>query len=161
LKFHLKWPNDVLAGNKKLAGILLEAEAIADHRLAVVVGIGTNVVAAPQGTPTPATSLKALSVDIGAEQLFAALSDAWVEYRGIWDNGRGFAEIRARWLESAAGLAQQVAIQSGGSTVSGTFETIDERGCMIVATSDGRRVPISAGDVYFGATASAERHDGR
>src|SRR4051812_30445250 len=47
LQFHLKWPNDVLAGNKKLAGILLEAEAVADHRLAVVVGIGTNVVAAP------------------------------------------------------------------------------------------------------------------
>jgi BirA family biotin operon repressor/biotin-[acetyl-CoA-carboxylase] ligase len=155
LRFHLKWPNDVLAGNKKLAGILLEAEATADHRLAVVVGIGTNVVAAPEGTPTPATSLKALGADIGAEQLFSALSDAWVEYRGIWDNGRGFAEIRGRWLERAAGLAQPVAIESGGSTVSGTFETIDERGCMIVATSDGRRVPISAGDVYFGATASA------
>jgi len=55
MKFALKWPNDVLAGQKKLAGILLEAEAVAEHRLAVVVGIGTNVVAAPEGTPTPAT----------------------------------------------------------------------------------------------------------
>ena len=155
LKFRLKWPNDVLAGNRKLAGILLEAEAVADHRLAVVVGIGTNVVAAPEGTPTPATSLKALGVDICAERLFSALSDAWAEYRGIWDDGRGFGEIRRKWLERAAGLGEQVAIQSGGATVSGTFETIDERGCMIVATSDGRRVPISSGDVYFGAAASA------
>jgi BirA family biotin operon repressor/biotin-[acetyl-CoA-carboxylase] ligase len=39
--------------------------------------------------------------------------------------------------------------------VTGTFDTIDETGCMIVATSDGRRAPISAGDVYFGAAASA------
>src|SRR5947199_4500558 len=128
---------------------------MAELRLAVVAGLGINLVAGPEGTPTPATSLKALGVDIGAEQLFAALSDTWVEYRGIWDNGRGFAEIRAKWLERAAGLGQQVAVQSGGSTVSGMFETIDERGCMIVATPDGRQVPISAGEVYFGAAASA------
>src|SRR4051812_40411050 len=155
MKFALKWPNDLLAGNKKLAGILLEAEATAEHRLAVVVGIGTNVVAAPEGTSTPATSLKALGLAIGAEQLFAALSDAWVEYRGIWDNGRGFAEIRQRWLQRAAGLGQPVSILSGGSSISGTFDTIDDAGCMIVGTSDGRRVPISAGDVFFGAAASA------
>jgi BirA family transcriptional regulator, biotin operon repressor / biotin---[acetyl-CoA-carboxylase] ligase len=153
MKFALKWPNDVLAGNKKLAGILLEAEAVAD-RLAVVVGIGTNVVAAPEGTPTPAVSLNALGVHIGAEELFGALSDAWAEYRGIWDDGRGFAEIRLKWLQRAAGLGRAVSIQSGGSTVSGTFETIDEQGCMIVGASDGRRTPISAGDVYFGAAAS-------
>src|ERR1700716_1696894 len=90
MKFLLKWPNDLLCGQKKLAGILLEAEAVADHGLAVVVGIGTNVVAAPEGTPTPATSLAALGVDVTAEELFGALSDAWAEYRGIWDNGRGF-----------------------------------------------------------------------
>jgi BirA family biotin operon repressor/biotin-[acetyl-CoA-carboxylase] ligase len=155
MKFALKWPNDLLAGNRKLAGILLEAEATAEQRLAVVVGIGTNVVAAPEGTPTPAVSLKALGVDISAEQLFAALSDAWAEYRGIWDNGRGFGEIRLKWLQRAAGLGQLVSIQSSGSTVSGTFDTIDESGCLIVGMSDGRRVPISAGDVYFGAAASA------
>ena len=155
MKFALKWPNDVLAGNKKLAGILLEAEAVADNRLAVVVGIGSNVVVAPEGTPTPATSLKALGIDISAEQLFGALSDAWAEYRGIWDDGRGFAKIRLKWLERAAGLGQPVSILSGGSTVAGTFDTIDESGCMIVGTSDGRRVPISAGEVYFGAAASA------
>ena len=62
MKFSLKWPNDVLAGRQKLAGILLEAEAVAGDRLAVVVGIGTNVIAAPEGTPTPATSLAALGV---------------------------------------------------------------------------------------------------
>ena len=155
MKYSLKWPNDVLAGRQKLAGILLEAEAVADNGLAVVVGIGTNVVAAPEATPTPATSLAALGVHIGAEELFGALSDSWTEFRGIWDLGRGFGEIRRLWLERAAGLGQSVAIHTGGSTVEGTFDSIDESGCLVVRTSEGRRVPISAGDVYFGSAASA------
>ena len=155
MKFSLKWPNDVLAGQKKLVGIGLEAEAVTDNRLAVVVGIGTNVVAAPEGMPTPATSLAALGVHIGAEELFAELSDAWAEFRGIWDQGRGFEQIRRLWLQRAAGLGQPVAVHTGGSTVEGTFDAIDESGCLIIRTSEGRLMPISAGDVYFGSAASA------
>jgi BirA family biotin operon repressor/biotin-[acetyl-CoA-carboxylase] ligase len=155
MRFSLKWPNDVLAGGQKLAGILLEAEAVTNDCLAVVVGIGTNVVAAPEGTPTPATSLAALGVNISAEELFATLSDAWAELRGVWDNGRGFGEIRRLWLERAAGLGQKVTVRNGGSTVQGTFDTLDESGCMVIGTSDGERIPISAGDVYFGSAASA------
>jgi len=155
MTFSLKWPNDVLAGRKKLAGILLEAETVADNRLAVVVGIGTNVIAAPEGTPTPATSLAALGVHIGAEELFAELSDSWAGFRAIWDNGRGFGEIRKLWLERAAGLGQPVAVQTGGATVEGSFDSIDETGCLIVRTREGNRVPVSAGDVYFGSAASA------
>src|ERR1700722_2980494 len=132
MKFSLKWPNDVLAGGQKLAGILLEAEAVANDRLAVVVGIGTNVVAAPEGTPTPATSLAALGVNIGAEELFATLSDAWSEFRRLWDDGRGFGEIRRLWLERSAGLGQHVAVQTGCTAVEGTFDTLDDSGCMVI-----------------------------
>jgi BirA family biotin operon repressor/biotin-[acetyl-CoA-carboxylase] ligase len=153
--FALKWPNDVLANGRKLAGILLEAETVADHRLAVVVGIGANVLAAPEGTPTPAVSLADLGLNVQAEDLFAALSDAWAEFRGVWDDGRGFAEIRRRWLTRAAGLGKPVAINSGSAVLEGTFETIDDSGCLVVVTSAGKRVPVSAGDVYFGAAASA------
>ncbi|MGY4405497.1 BirA family biotin operon repressor/biotin-[acetyl-CoA-carboxylase] ligase [Bradyrhizobium sp. USDA 3315] len=152
-KFALKWPNDVLANGRKLSGILLEAEAIGS-RLAVVVGIGTNVVAAPEGTPTPAVSLAALGIQIGAEELFAALSDAWVEFRGIWDDGRGFPEIRRLWLERAAGLGEKVAVQTGSATLEGTFDTIDDTGCLIVRTADGERLSVTAGEVYFGTAAS-------
>lgn len=152
-KYTLKWPNDVLANGKKLSGILLEAEAVG-QRLAVVVGIGTNVVAAPEGTPTPAVSLAALGIQIGAEELFAALSDAWVEFRGIWDDGRGFPEIRRLWLERAAGLGERVAVQTGTATVEGIFDTIDETGCLIVRTADGERMQVTAGEVYFGTAAS-------
>jgi BirA family biotin operon repressor/biotin-[acetyl-CoA-carboxylase] ligase len=153
-KYELKWPNDVLVGGKKLVGISLDAEAVDEH-LAVVAGIGINVVAAPEGTPTPAISLAALGVQIGAEELFSVLSDSWVEFRSIWDNGRGFAQIRKLWLERATGLGQAVAIKSAGSTIEGTFETIDAQGCMIVRTPAGQLMPITAGDVYFGSAASA------
>jgi BirA family biotin operon repressor/biotin-[acetyl-CoA-carboxylase] ligase len=154
--FFLKWPNDVLAGHHKLGGILLEAESVPAGRLAVVVGIGTNVVAAPEGTPTPATSLAALGIHVGAAELFVALSDAWAEFRGIWDLGRGFAEIRKAWLDRAAGLGQAVAINSGQAVIEGVFDTIDEQGCMIVRTSAGNRMPVTAGDVYFGSAASVK-----
>ena len=153
--FSLKWPNDVLAGPAKLCGILLEAEAQPDGRLAVVVGMGTNLIAAPEGTPTPATSLRALGLEISAEELFSALADNWAECVGLWDQGRGFGEIRRRWLALAAGLGQPVAVHTGGATVSGIFDTIDDTGCMIVQTTSGKRVPISAGDVHFGTAASA------
>jgi BirA family biotin operon repressor/biotin-[acetyl-CoA-carboxylase] ligase len=154
MTFHLKWPNDVLAGRKKLAGILLEAETVAHDRLAVVVGIGTNVIAKPEGIPHPAVSLRDLGIDVGAEDLFLALTEAWVEFRQIWDGGRGFGTIRRLWLDRAAGVGQPVSIQSGASTISGLFDTIDEDGCLVVATSDGKRVAVSAGDVYFGVAAS-------
>jgi BirA family biotin operon repressor/biotin-[acetyl-CoA-carboxylase] ligase len=155
LRFRLKWPNDVLAGQEKLAGILLEAEALGGGQLAIVVGIGTNVVGAPEGRPTPATSLKTLGIDIGAEELFAALSDSWVEFHELWDRGRGFGEIRRLWLERAAGVGHPVAVETAGATLAGTFETIDETGSMIVKTSTGDRIAVSAGDVYFGSAASA------
>lgn len=152
-RYTLKWPNDVLANGKKLVGIGLEAEAVGD-RLAIVVGIGTNIVAAPEGTPTPAVSLAALGVQISAEELFSALTDAWVEFRGIWDNGRGFAEIRKLWLERAARLGEPIAIHTGTMVLEGIFDTIDDTGCLIVRTAEGRRVPIAAGEVFFGPVRS-------
>jgi BirA family biotin operon repressor/biotin-[acetyl-CoA-carboxylase] ligase len=152
-RYTLKWPNDVLANGKKLVGIGLEAEAVGD-RLAIVVGIGTNIVAAPEGTPTPAVSLAALGVQISAEELFSALSDAWVEFRGIWDDGRGFAEIRKLWLQRAAGLGEAIAVHTGTTVLEGIFDTIDDTGCLIVRTAEGRLVPVAAGEVFFGPARS-------
>jgi BirA family biotin operon repressor/biotin-[acetyl-CoA-carboxylase] ligase len=153
MKFALKWPNDVLANSEKLAGVLLEAETVPGG-LAVVTGIGVNVVAAPPGMPTPATSLAALGIRTSADAVFTALSDAWVEFRAIWNNGRGFDEIRTQWLKRAAGLGEKVAIQTGRSTLEGTFETLDETGHLMVRTTDGQLLPVAAGDVYFGSAAS-------
>lgn len=154
-RFRLKWPNDVLAEGRKLTGILLEAESLGEGRLAVVAGIGTNVVAAPEGTPFPATSLSALGLAVTAETLFAALSDAWAHYRALWDGGRGFDAIRREWLAHARGVGEPVSVRSGETVVEGVFETIDPQGCLMLRGQDGRLRAIAAGDVYFGAVASA------
>jgi BirA family biotin operon repressor/biotin-[acetyl-CoA-carboxylase] ligase len=150
----LKWPNDVLLHGAKLSGILLEAESIAEGRMAVVTGIGVNIVGAPQGVPYAATSLAQIGVPVSAGQLFAALSDSWAAARQLWDDGRGMAALRARWLSHAAGLGRPVTIQIGGRTVTGTFETIDDGGHLVIATADGRRMPIASGEVFFGDVAT-------
>ncbi|MBN9580787.1 MAG: biotin--[acetyl-CoA-carboxylase] ligase [Afipia sp.] len=153
-RFQLKWPNDVLADGRKLCGILLEAETVSGG-LAVAVGMGTNVVAAPEGTPYPATSLAAAGIAIGAGDLFTALSDSWAEFREKWNDGRGFPNLRHLWLERAAGLGEPVSIQFGEARIEGIFETIDDAGCLVIAGPDGRRTPIAAGDVHFGSVKSS------
>lgn len=150
----LKWPNDVLADGAKLSGILLEAQKRPDGGMAIVIGMGVNIVAAPEGLPYPATSLRALGYDISAETVFAALSDAWVDTVEIWNSGRGIPDVLSLWREAAAGIGAEVAVQRDGEVVRGVFETIDEAGRLIVRANDNRRIAITAGDVHFGGTAS-------
>jgi BirA family biotin operon repressor/biotin-[acetyl-CoA-carboxylase] ligase len=151
----LKWPNDVLADGAKLAGILLEASKLPDGRHAVAIGIGVNVVAAPEGLPYPATSLVALGAPRSAEDVFDALSDAWVETFGLWNDGRGIGDVLKHWRASAAGIGAPVAVNQDGGVLRGIFETIDDDGRLIIRADDNRRIAITAGDVHFGATASA------
>lgn len=150
----LKWPNDVLADGAKLAGILLEAINRRDRPMAIVIGIGVNVVAAPQGLPYPAASIADLGWSARAEDILAALSDEWVDVYELWDGGRGIAEVLELWRASAAGIGAPVAVNRDGEVVRGIFETIDNTGRLIVRAEDNSRVAITAGDVHFGATAS-------
>lgn len=145
----LKWPNDVLLGGAKLSGILLEAEQVGD-RLAVIVGTGVNVVAFPPDLPYAAASLADASHALSAEQLFAVFSDQWAETRALWNEGRGMPDLRKRWLMHAAGIGEQLTVHSGERRITGTFETLDESGHLIVVTNDGKRVPIASGEVFFG-----------
>lgn len=157
-RFELKWPNDVLCSNAKLSGILLESSVLPDGRYALAIGIGVNVVAHPAGLPYPATSLAALGFKIDAETLFLALSDAWTRLDRIWAGGRGIAEIRRLWLARAAGLGSEVAVNIDGNIVRGVFETIDEDCRFVIRDDKGGTVAIAAGDVHFGAVASAGRN---
>ncbi|WP_109576397.1 biotin--[acetyl-CoA-carboxylase] ligase [Aminobacter sp. AP02] len=154
-RFELKWPNDVLASGAKLAGILLESTLLGQGRLAIAIGIGVNVVAHPTDVPYPATSLASLGAGVDAETLFLALSDAWSENERVWAEGRGLAGIRKRWLARAAGLGSEVAVRIEGSVVRGVFETIDEDCRFVIREAKGETVKIAAGDVHFGAVASA------
>ncbi len=155
LEVALKWPNDVVSGDCKLAGILLEAES-RPAGLAVVIGIGVNLASAPQGLPFPATSLAARGFIVHPERMFAALSDAWVGFERLWDGGRGMPRIRDLWLAKAAGRGQPICVTMGDRAVAGVFEALDESGRLILRGADGSEIAIAAGEVHFGA-ASARR----
>jgi BirA family transcriptional regulator, biotin operon repressor / biotin---[acetyl-CoA-carboxylase] ligase len=152
--FALKWPNDVLANGKKVAGILLESEARGDA-LAIIVGFGINLADAPDGMTFPATSIAAMDGTSTPQQAFARLSDCVARTLEIWQHGQGFSEIRKFWLERAKGIGQAVSIRVGDRVVNGIFETLDEQGRLLLRMPDGELQTISAGDVYFGSVASA------
>jgi BirA family biotin operon repressor/biotin-[acetyl-CoA-carboxylase] ligase len=86
------------------------------------------------------------------------LSDAWIEFYALWDNGRGLEAIRSQWLSRAAGLNKDISIRTGDTVLNGIFRTLDEQGRLVLQMADGALVPVTAGDVYFGpaATISAD-----
>lgn len=152
----LKWPNDVLAGKAKLAGILLELEPAA-NRLLTVAGIGINVGSQPEGLPYPAISLAALGRHVRPEQLFAALADAWLDYERVWDEGRGMARIRTRWLDHAANVGEEITVVLGERSVTGVFELLDDQGRLLLR-NEGMLMPIGAGEVHVGPRVTAGTH---
>jgi len=154
-RLRLKWPNDVLLDGGKLAGILLEAEPVGEGRLAVVIGIGVNVVSAPTNLPYPATALAALGSRADAAGVFHALSDAWAGIERLWDGGRGFPKVRELWLGRAAGVGEEVVVKVGGEVLRGAFDTIDGEGRLVIREPQGQVRVVSAGEVHFGATAAA------
>jgi BirA family transcriptional regulator, biotin operon repressor / biotin---[acetyl-CoA-carboxylase] ligase len=155
-EFTLKWPNDVLADGKKLSGILLESVALPNGALGIAVGIGVNIIAHPPETPFPATSLVAENINVSAELVFLALSDAWVTLFRLWNNGSGLDAIRKRWLHHAAGLGSEIALNHNGIVLRGRFETIDADCRIVIRDDQGLLHHVNAGDVYFGSTASVQ-----
>ncbi|MBT9287852.1 biotin--[acetyl-CoA-carboxylase] ligase [Prosthecodimorpha staleyi] len=151
----LKWPNDLLLDGAKLSGILLEAERCGDGRMALVIGIGVNVVTAPEGMPYAVASLAGAGLPVPAAQVFERLAEAWVEIEALWDEGRGLAEVLSAWRACAAGLGAPVSVTLGSRTLAGRFEGIDAEGRLVLAAPDGGRHTITAGEVHFGPSASA------
>lgn len=154
--FALKWPNDILLDRAKLGGVLLEGLALStgDERRppagVVVVGLGVNCVGAPQGVSYPATALATLKAQApSAAALLATLSDCFCETLKLWAAGSGFAEIRRKWLDAAAGIGESVHVRlSQGEEIEGRFETIDADGRLVIASGAAKRV-IDAGDVIL------------
>lgn len=143
----LKWPNDVICAAKKLAGILIESEAIGAS-LAVAVGIGVNCLHHPGGTAYPATDLASAGAMVSAEDVFASLSGAMARRLTQWQRGEGFASIRADWLARAHGLGGEIQVRLPGRELCGRFEALDERGRLMLRLADGTIQTITAGDVF-------------
>jgi BirA family biotin operon repressor/biotin-[acetyl-CoA-carboxylase] ligase len=142
-----KWPNDVLAGSRKVAGILVEAEKLPDEpRTALVIGVGVNVASAPRETDYPATSISALTRAPRVSRLLTSLVAALDRRVDLWTRN-GFAAVRKEWMDHAYGVGGQVTASGG---ISGTFTGVDENGAIVIATKDGERRLVS-GCVRFSA----------
>jgi BirA family transcriptional regulator, biotin operon repressor / biotin---[acetyl-CoA-carboxylase] ligase len=148
VELRCKWPNDVLLDGRKFAGILLESEARASGMLDwVVLGIGVNVVAHPDGGEYPTTSLReAGCTGLDAATLLSALAPALLAWYETWRDA-GFAPIRAAWLPRAAGLGTEITVRLDRESIAGRFLGIEADGALALDTGAGAR-RIAAGDVF-------------
>jgi BirA family biotin operon repressor/biotin-[acetyl-CoA-carboxylase] ligase len=132
----LKWPNDLVVGDRKLAGILAEADAGTG---AVVVGMGLNVTMPP--TPELGARAVALSHLVAVPPRPAALLDALLaELEHVLAAGPDV--LRDRWTAWSATLGRRVRVEGAAGDIVGTAEELDPFGALLV---DGR--PVHAGDV--------------
>lgn len=144
-----KWPNDILVDGKKIVGILLEASRLPDGRQALVLGCGINIEHKPGDTPYGVTSLRDEGFRGTVDTVFEALADEWDGQLKRFDAGVNFPDIRNDWLDHSVGLGKPCTVRLSDKTLTGTFETLDQDGRLILALADGTRMPISAGDVFF------------
>jgi BirA family transcriptional regulator, biotin operon repressor / biotin---[acetyl-CoA-carboxylase] ligase len=143
----LKWPNDLLCGGAKLAGILIEGER-ANEALAVAIGIGVNCISHPAQTSYPATDLKDEGVLTDAATLFEALTASLAQRLAAWRRGAGFAAIRADWMARAAGMGGDMRARLPDREIVGRGEGLDAHGRLLLRLPDGSVQAIAAGDVF-------------
>jgi BirA family biotin operon repressor/biotin-[acetyl-CoA-carboxylase] ligase len=149
----LKWPNDVLAGPAKLAGIL--AESAGD---AVVVGIGLNVSTEPAELPPPgpgalpATSLRILgSAADDRKRLLTAILAGCERWYLPWRQAEGDPErcgLRAEYIRLCGTIGRRVEVERpGGQPLSGLAVGVDPDGRLLVRVGSGAELAVAAGDV--------------
>ncbi len=148
-RLKLKWPNDVLHDGAKLAGILLESAWLPDGALGCVIGIGINCRFHPGGLPYPATDLDAVGAsDADPDSIRTDFTRQFDIQVREWDGGKGFAAVRAAWLEMAAGLGESIVVATPHRRFHGFFRDLDPTGRLLVDTADGRHA-VEAGDVFL------------
>ncbi len=144
-----KWPNDVLLNGRKIAGVLLESETVGSEKLSfVVLGIGVNLMASPQGTEFPATSIMEEGFDEVVPEVmleeFAAHFQMWF---AKW-RAEGFAPVRAAWSAAAAIVrGEPIRVRLESRALCGRFLDLDHEGNLLLdCAGECRR--IAAGEVF-------------
>ena len=146
----IKWPNDILAGGRKLVGILTEMSAEMERIHYIVIGTGINVnIAAEEFSPEIQDTATSLSILAGhtidrRALLAAILREMEALYFAV--QREGFAPVFAAWRELSVTLGQDVRVLGVNETFEGTAADIDETGALLVDTPSGRR-RVLAGDV--------------
>ena len=151
--FGLKWPNDVLLNGGKVAGILLESAGGAGGVSHLCIGLGVNLISAPdpasveEGAVRPVSVLSETGMRVTAEGFLDALAPAYDRWERMFQT-EGFAPLRAEWLAHAARLGEPIRARTGQDTREGIFETIDASGALILRQPQGP-VAIPAAEVFF------------
>ncbi len=145
-----KWPNDVLVGGEKIAGILPESSIGADGALEwIVLGIGLNIVSAPADTLRPATSLSAhRDAPPGPESTLAALGRALDGWMRRWLDD-GFGSVRAAWLARAGPIGASLRVVLPDRSIAGRFGGLDRHGGLVLDTAAGKQT-VHSGEVFPG-----------
>jgi len=147
----IKWPNDLLLGGKKVAGILTEMSAEVDRVRHIILGIGVDVNQDAAEFPAElrkiATSLK---IEAGAEISRAELAteilrELDVDYARIYAGE--FPAVADEWEAGCATIGKNVSVQMGVRTIRGCAEALDDDGALLVRTEHGHLERIIGGDV--------------
>lgn len=149
----LKWPNDVLRGGQKLAGILLER---ADD--VVIAGFGVNLVAMPAVDGRQVASLADAGLQIGpqifCEALAATFSHAVAEWRSF-----GIGPVINAWSDCAHPVGTAMAVHGAdGRMIAGSFAGLDYGGALRLRTADKGVMTINAGEIILPGDDDAARH---
>jgi BirA family biotin operon repressor/biotin-[acetyl-CoA-carboxylase] ligase len=151
--FTLKWPNDILLNGGKLAGILLESSGLGTPNPVLCIGIGVNLIAAPDaslvepGAVPPVSLLQETGHRITPEAFLDALAPAYAAWEDLFQT-QGFAPLRTAWLAHAARIGQPIRARTGSETREGIFDSIDASGNLILRTPAGP-LAIPAAEVFF------------
>jgi len=140
----LKWPNDVLVREAKVAGILLERCGDA-----IVAGIGINIAFAPPIEGRSTTCIAALNANYEADPRYALtfLAPRVDAQLARWRQ-EGLAGLISRWSGAAHPLGSPLAVNSGdGAVLRGTFAGLDPSGALLLCLENGTTQTIHAGDV--------------
>jgi BirA family biotin operon repressor/biotin-[acetyl-CoA-carboxylase] ligase len=147
----IKWPNDLLIGGKKVAGILTELSAEVDRVRHIILGIGVDVnqdaAEFPVELRKTATSLK---IETGetisrAELAVAILRELDLDYARIC--GGKFSAVADEWESGCATIGKNVTVHIGDRQIRGRAESLDDDGALLVRTEHGHLERIIGGDV--------------
>lgn len=139
----IKWPNDVLVEDAKLAGILVEAGSEGGRLGWMAVGIGLNLAKAPALDRPTACIGPDVSVETALERTVGAVLRRYRQ----WLAG-GFPAMRDEWLGRAAWIGRTVRVGEGQGAVEGVMRTVDENGSLVVCDAAGVERRVGAGEVF-------------
>lgn len=144
-----KWPNDVLLGDRKTSGILIESSAKARGELDyIVIGIGVNLMHFPGDAAFSATSLYEHSgMSVPVSQALKHLSESMFERLSAYDTNQP-ASIYQEWTKYSWGLGKAREIRTADETFVGTPIALADDGGLTVETEDKGIIKIYAGDVF-------------